>query len=529
MAQIDRLLTAMINSGGGTLMLDEGAPARVDVAGDQRTVTRAPLTGQQIASLVREFAPEGSVENIEPGRPAQFTYISETGAYSARAAREGGRWRVSLVCADRAATAPALQPPGPRLTPISLEDVVPIAPDSAADHRNGLTVVRADSAVPPINVLLTETITLGASDLHIRCGEPPIVRKDGAILRLDRFGALSEDDVKAVFAATMPQLNRGEFEMAADTDFAYEITGEARFRVNAFRDRKGPGAVFRQIPPNVVTAEQLGLSSDLQRLTQLTKGLVIVTGPTGSGKSTTLCALIDLANRTRSDHIVTIEDPIEFVHESKRCVVTQRQVGEHTRSFKAALRAALREDPDVVLIGEMRDLETVSIALETAETGHLVFATLHTTTAAGTVDRIIDQFPSDQQDQIRVMLADSLRAVLSQTLCKKIGGGRVAAREVLFNTPPVSNLIRERKTFQISSIMQTSKRFGMVTLNDALVELIETQQVTSDEAYTHAVDKAGFVGALKAKGLDVSFAEPDALNARMSGTFGRPSGEGDRR
>jgi twitching motility protein PilT len=239
-------------------------------------------------------------------------------------------------------------------------------------------------------------------------------------------------------------------------------------------------------------------------LCALTRGLVIVTGPTGSGKSTTLCALVDLVNRTRSDHIITIEDPIEFVHPSQRCVVSQRQVGIHTRSFKAALRAALREDPDVVLIGEMRDLETVSIALETAETGHLVFATLHTTTAATTIDRIIDQFPGDQQEQIRVMLADSLRAVISQTLLKNLSGGRVAAREVLFNTAPVANLIRERKTFQIPSIMQTSKRLGMVTMNDALMELLDSRQIDVAEAYTHAADKANFLGALKAKGIDVS-------------------------
>jgi twitching motility protein PilT len=399
------------------------------------------------------------------------------------------------------------------VVPLTIEETGKLLREATESHAD----IVAEVGLTPIDVLLGEAITRGASDLHLRCGEPPIVRRDGAILRMDAYGPMGADSLKAVLDATMPGLNREEFEASGDTDYAYEIPGRARFRVNVFRDRKGTGAVFRQIPPMVVTAEQLGLSENLQRLTQLTKGLVIVTGPTGSGKSTTLCALVDLANRTRADHIVTIEDPIEFVHESKRCVVTQRQVGEHTRSFKAALRAALREDPDIVLVGEMRDLETVSIALETAETGHLVFATLHTTTAAGTVDRIIDQFPSEQQDQIRVMLADSLRAVLSQTLCKKIGGGRVAAREVLFNTPPIANLIRERKTFQISSIMQTSKRFGMVTFNDSLVELLESHQITADEAYMHAVDKPGFLGALKAKGLDVSFAEPEALQARMSG------------
>jgi len=229
-----------------------------------------------------------------------------------------------------------------------------------------------------------------------------------------------------------------------------------------------------------------------------------VTGPTGSGKSTTLSGLIDLINRTRTDHIITIEDPIEFVHENKKCVITQRQVGLHTDSFKSALRAALREDPDIVLVGEMRDLETIAIAIETAETGHLVFGTLHTTTAASTVDRIIDQFPADRQAQIRVMLSESLRGVIWQTLCKKIGGGRLAAREILITTPAVSNLIRESKIFQIPSIMQTSKQLGMVTLNDALVELVEKKLVAPDEAYMRSMEKAGIVASLKAKGHKLS-------------------------
>jgi len=236
---------------------------------------------------------------------------------------------------------------------------------------------------------------------------------------------------------------------------------------------------------------------------------VLVTGPTGSGKSTTLCALIDLVNRARTDHVITIEDPIEFVHKNKRCMITQRQVGQHTQSFKSALRAALREDPDIVLVGELRDLETVSIAIETAETGHLVFGTLHTSTAASTVDRIIDQFPADQQEQIRVMLSASLKSVIAQTLCRKIGGGRIAAREILLVNPAVSNLIREGKTFQIPSVIQTSRRLGMVTLNDALLELVNAKLVEPREAYVKAHDKTGLVMQLKGQGHDVSFVEAD--------------------
>ncbi|MEP6905573.1 MAG: PilT/PilU family type 4a pilus ATPase, partial [Gemmatimonadales bacterium] len=296
-----------------------------------------------------------------------------------------------------------------------------------------------------------------------------------------------------------------EFKETCDTDYAYEIEGFARFRANAFRDHKGAGAVFRVIPAKVATVEEMGITPEVQNLCFLTKGLVLVTGPTGSGKSTTLGALIDLINRSRDDHVVTIEDPIEFVHQSKRCVITQRQVGLHTGSFKSALRAALREDPDIVLVGELRDLETVSIALETAETGHLVFGTLHTTTAVGTIDRIIDQFPPDRQAQIRVMLADTLKGVISQTLCKKIGGGRIAAREILLSLPAVSNLIREAKAFQLQSVMQTSRKLGMVLLGDVLIDMVTNGLVEPKEAYMKSTDKTAFLTALKNRGHDISF------------------------
>jgi twitching motility protein PilT len=277
----------------------------------------------------------------------------------------------------------------------------------------------------------------------------------------------------------------------------------ARFRGNAFMDRKGPGGVFGVIPAKILTAETLGLSQHILNLCGLTKGLVLVTGPTGSGKSTTLCAMIDYINRNRQDHIITIEDPIEFVHNNQRCLINQREVRTHTDSFKSALRAALREDPDILLVGELRDLETVAIAIETAETGHLVFGTLHTTTAASTVDRVIDQFPADRQAQIRVMLSESLKGVIAQTLCRKTGGGRIAALEVLIATPAISNLIREGKTFQINSMMQVGRGNGMVTLNDALMELVTKKLVAPDEAYSKAVDKPGFEALLKRAGFSL--------------------------
>jgi twitching motility protein PilT len=282
------------------------------------------------------------------------------------------------------------------------------------------------------------------------------------------------------------------------------------------------------IPATVVTVEQMGITHEVRNLCYLTKGLVLVTGPTGSGKSTTLCSLVDLVNRDRSDHVITIEDPIEFVHQSKNCIISQRQVNVHTDSFRSALRAALREDPDIILVGELRDLETVAIAIETAETGHLVFGTLHTTTAAGTIDRIIDQFPADRQEQIRVMLSESLKGVISQTLLKKIGGGRVAAREILLHTPSVSNLIREGKTFQIPSVIQTSRKLGMVTLNDALMDLVNAKQVEPKEAYVKAADKTGIANQLKAAGHDTSFLESETsaaskMDAAAASATGKPT------
>jgi len=356
----------------------------------------------------------------------------------------------------------------------------------------------------PIDRLFHAMCQLGASDLHLCVGTPALVRKDGRMQPLDpAMPALTDEYLRRLLEPIMPDANLREFAETHDSDFAYEIPGLARFRANVFADRKGRGAVFRVIPSEILTAEKLGLSPHILNLCKLNKGLVLVTGPTGSGKSTTLCAMIDYINRTRDEHIITIEDPIEFVHQNQKCLINQREVRTHTGSFKAALRAALREDPDIILVGELRDLETVAIAIETAETGHLVFGTLHTTTACSTVDRIIDQFPSDRQSQIRIMLSESLRGVIAQNLCRKIGGGRVAALEVLIATGAVSNLIREGKTFQIPSMMQVGKAVGMVGLNDALMELVTKKLVAPDEAYSKAIDKNGFEGLLKRAGLDV--------------------------
>ncbi|MBU4426623.1 MAG: PilT/PilU family type 4a pilus ATPase, partial [Proteobacteria bacterium] len=288
------------------------------------------------------------------------------------------------------------------------------------------------------------------------------------------------------------------FEETGDVDFAYEIPGLARYRANFFQQRKGVGAVFREIPSIILTCDDLGLPNVIKRLATLPRGLVLVTGPTGSGKSTTLAAIIHEANRTRKDHIITVEDPIEFVHKSDKAVINHREVGLHTRSFAAALRGALREDPDIILVGELRDLETISLALEAAATGHLVFATVHTSSAAKTVDRIIEVFPVSQQQQVRNTLADGIRAVVAQTLFKRIDRqGRVAAVEIMIGTPAVRNLIREGKTFQIPGTLQTGKKYGMQTLDDSIMLLLDKRIIRPDDAYTKAEDKSRFLPFMK--------------------------------
>ncbi len=349
---------------------------------------------------------------------------------------------------------------------------------------------------------LRAMVQMRASDLHLSTGAEPLTRVDGAITVMEgSSGPLRIDDLADMMAAIAPEDVRKQYEETNDADFAYEIDNIGRFRMNYFVDRRGPCMVARQIPIEVVTPEQLGLPPAVIDLCWLSKGLVLVTGPTGSGKSTTLASLIDFINRNRSDHIITIEDPIEYVHPNKRCLVNQRQVGIHTGSFSHALRAALREDPDVIVVGEMRDVETISIAIETAETGHLVFGTLHTTTAASTVDRIIDQFPAEEQGHIRSMLAESLRGVVSQVLCKRKDTGRAAAYEVLLATSAAQNLIREGKTFQLKSLMQTGRAQGMQSMNDHLFELVRTNTIDAKDAFIKAYDKAGLRELLTKAGV----------------------------
>ena len=345
----------------------------------------------------------------------------------------------------------------------------------------------------------------GASDLHLVAGQQPIIRIRGEMERI-KYKRLNNDDLTNMLYEITPEEKVKIFEESGDLDFGYEIPGLARYRANFFNQKYGVGAVFREIPNTIMTAEQLGLPPVIPKLCMLPRGLVVVTGPTGSGKSTTLAAIIDQANRLRKDHIITIEDPIEFVHKSQNCIVNHREVGTHTKSFSAALRGALREDPDIILVGEMRDLETISLAMEAASTGHLVFGTLHTTSAAKTVDRMIEVFPADQQAQVRSTLADGIRAVVAQVLFKRVDiKGRIPALEVLIATPAVRNLIREAKTHMLPGSMQVGKKYGMQLLDDAIMDLYEKGRISPDDAYAKANEKSRFRPLIK--GAPVDFTE----------------------
>ena len=369
-------------------------------------------------------------------------------------------------------------------------------------------------------------IGAGASDLHVKTDRPPGFRVDGGIQPQQQFGALDEEMVRAIIYEMMSAEQKELFDEDGDLDFSYSIPGLARFRVNALTQRGSPGLVIRQIPVDIPSVEALGLPEICKTLALKPRGLCLVTGPTGSGKSTTLAAMIDYINENESGHILTMEDPLEFLHPDKNCFVTQRQIGSDTKSFNQALRRALRQDPDVILIGEMRDLETIAMAITAAETGHLVFGTLHTTSAISTVDRIIDVFPPDQQTQVRVQLASTIQGVISQCLVKKVGGGRCAAQEVLVGTDAIKSLIREGKTAQMLNLLQTGSRYGMTTLENELVRLVREQKITPDDA----VGKANRPDDVrKSLGLPLSGEQPAKPTPMSSGGGNERSGGGARR
>jgi twitching motility protein PilT len=481
------MLRALADRGARDLVFQEGALPTLGYPDGDKPVSRAALSRAQIITLISELAPPQDGGALRTGAATRFVYRLDGGRTFAVEAKVGDSGFTARIVTQAAETPAATAPIATKPTATKPVGSPVVSGENAGPKPIDLGNVRPGA--PDIEAYLAYMVEVGASDLHLSPCETPMLRLHGEMIRVPGAKECStEEAARLIFQLMQPRYKK-EFEESSDTDFAHEIPGVARFRCNVFAERKGPGGVFRVIPTKIPSAEDLGLSKAILDLCFLSKGLVLVTGPTGSGKSTTLAAMVDHVNRNRTDHIITIEDPIEFVHQNKKCLINQREVGIHTSSFKKALRAALREDPDIVLVGEMRDLETVAIAIETAETGHLVFGTLHTSTAPSTVDRIIDQFPADRQAQIRVMLSESLKGVISQVLLKKKGGGRVAAHEILIGVPAIANLIREGKTFQIPSIMQTARKHGMIMMNDTLVDLVKRGLVTAEEAYLKAIDK----------------------------------------
>ncbi len=521
MAKIDSLIATLAQKNIPLATILPGKAVMLDLGGGQtEALSSRVITDKQIQMLLEEIASKDQWETLRSHGRVEVPYKTDKASVKVKGLRKNGKLALyislqtaanktmihrmdlsheasEVVMDEMTGSKPSdAQVDGlgessfvqSSVRPASVQ--IPAHAEASLGEKRVLPFNQPGEAAP-IDRLFKMMAEHGCSDLHLTSGNPPLFRKDGEITPIGNTPALSPAQIERLLLPITPDKNYDEFIELRDTDFAYEIVGLGRFRCNLFMDRIGPGAVFRIIPSEILTAEQLGLSDKILDLCFLQKGLVVVTGPTGSGKSTTLAAMIDYINRERPAHLITVEDPIEFVHENKKCLINQREIGVHTLSFKNALRAALREDPDIVLVGEMRDLETIAIAIETAETGHLVFGTLHTNTAPSTVDRIIDQFPPDQQAQVRTMLSESLRAVIAQTLCKKIGGGRVAALEILMIDHAMSNLIREAKTFQIPSLMSTKKLQGNIMLNDALTKLVQDKLVEPDEALSKAADRDG--------------------------------------
>ena len=548
MAQLDKLLQQIVAKGGRSLRIEPNQPPFVEFSGGG-SVPLLPqaLPPTMLEHITQEVIPPQYREAWSQQGQIAFEYMHggvnyriamERSAIGNRLKAEpkdgispiGGIQDIKFVDAEseRTASSNSLSSPAIAVLPVAPAIALELLPSPALVSTSraaaGSTLAQlpamSSSPTPAVDsifagpapqrefhplalVLFTALLERKGSDIHCTCGENPIFRVNGELQDFRECGPLGETQLLELMHSLATPDAWGKFQSRSDADFGFGFDlGGCRLRVNFFQDRVGPGFVARVIPNEIPDPDQLGLPEPIRQLALLAKGLVLVTGPTGSGKSTTLAAIIDLANQQRMDHIVTIEDPIEFVHPRKKCLINQREVHTHTESFKSGLRAALREDPDIVLVGEMRDLETIAIALETAVTGHLVFGTLHTSSAVGTIDRIVDQFPADRQQQIRVMMADALKAVISQILLKKIGGGRVAAMESLFITPAISNLMREGKIFQIPSAMQVGRAYGQRLMNDVLVDLIQDKKITAMNAYMKCPDKETFIQTMKRVGIN---------------------------
>jgi len=523
MSQIDNFIKMMADRKFDRAVLLNDRPAHLYAGSHEESGPIIP--GVKLQQVLQEVTPAHLRPQLAHDGNLAFAYQSPHGPYQISVQRGGNVLQVAIVPASPDGAGAA-----GRTAAVIPDDLLDAAgaPRAAVSHDGALapptnlpdsSLAQAGSTPVPASPAATGTLRkigsmdelfrmmqqVDASDLHLSSKQKPMMRIQGIMRKLEEYEPNQPDALQKLLFTIAPERNQRQWEAERDTDFAYELEGIARFRCNFFADRHGIGAVFRLIPSDVLTVEQLKLPKAMIDLCFLSKGLVVVTGPTGSGKSTTLAALVDYINKHREDHIITVEDPVEFVHNNIKCLINQREVHVHTEGFTRALRAALREDPDIVLVGEMRDLETIEMAITTAETGHLVFGTLHTTTAPSTVDRIIDQFPSDQQAQIRVMLSESLKGVIAQTLLRTKDGKRVAAHEILLVPTAVANLIREGKTFQLPSQMPIGKGQGMLTMNDSIVAHVASGRVDPMEGYIKAVDKVGLLQAYEAHDIQVNF------------------------
>ena len=504
MSSLSQLLAFFERVPSDELHLTSGESPYVVSGGQRRPVGSQPVNARLILSAASELLSQEELEHLPDERPRVVRHEHEGSTWLVELLRRASGLSLTIRRAKsvtrverRPEGETAVLGPSRAQTPV---DVVRVGQSAAkpaydagppADATLAWKPARAAAPDSYLHGLLYDMVTTGASDLHLSAGHRATFRVHGEMRRSTNEGLLSNADVEALIRPIMPKHAVATYEELRDADFSYELEGVARFRVKVFEDRNGMALAIRQIAIDVPTVEDLALPKGCVDLCQLTTGLVVVTGPKGSGKSTTLAAMLDYVNRTRNDHIVTVEDPVEFLHVDRKCIVHQREIGHHTKSFRGGLVSAVRSDADIVFVGELRDLETASVAIEAAESGHLVFATMRTLTAVSAIERIIDYFPGDKQHQARVMVSRAMKGVVAQTLCKKVSGGRIAAHEVLLTTPAVAALIREGKTFQMPGIMQVSKALGMMTLNESLTSLVQRQLVTPVEAASRAVDKLG--------------------------------------
>jgi twitching motility protein PilT len=494
-AHIDQIIAHMAQGKMDRAVLSSDEPMHF-YSGSQE-VAGPLLSAVQVRNVAQDCTPPVLKPQLTQDGSFHFPYQSPNGQFDITIQRHDTKFKVVVSAADALAdSVPSANGEGAISSGIATA-----APTSDHSVQAETAAPAAKKSIGHMDELFHLMASRDASDLHLSSGELPMVRIQGTMHKLNEYSICEPGELQRLLFQITPLRNREEWEDEHDSDFSYEVAGIGRFRCNLFADRRGIGGVFRLIPSKLRTVADLGLPKAMVDFCFLSKGLIVVTGPTGSGKSTTLAALIDHINKHRSDHIVTVEDPVEFVHDNIKCLVNQREVHVNTESFAAALRASLREDPDIIMVGEMRDLETTRRAIEAAETGHLVFGTLHTSSAASTVDRIIDQFPAEEQSQIRVMLSETLKGVVAQALLRTKDSQRVAAFELLLVPTSVSNLIREGKTFQLPSQIQIGKSLGMMTMNESILNYVKAGRVDPAEGYLKAIDKNGLLSAYESNGI----------------------------